>query len=63
MYISNEDICVILYFVYMCWALVLPFLQTMNLCTIDLIIITCFAIFASAPYNNWIHNINIDNNI
>ena len=39
MYISNEEICDILQLVYVNCALFLPFLQTINVCAMDLIII------------------------
>ena len=47
MYISNNGICDILHLVYLGWALFLPFLQTINVYAMDLIIITCFSFFAS----------------
>ena len=45
----NEVIYDILHIVYVGWTLFLPFLQTINVCSMDLIILTCFAFFASDP--------------
>ena len=52
MYISNKSICDILYLLYVGWILFLPFLQTINMRSMNLIIITCFAFLASAPNIN-----------